>query len=263
MPQCTDVLGIQDHIVGGQREANRLGNTLTLSCDGFKTFRDRSIKILFSTSATHPGRYMIDRDRLTVKVKPGTDLSLPCSRTRAHCRSSAYSVSNTVSTLTPNPAHSTEVATCPRAKTPCAVYAVPSRRNTVMVSQGHAVFRAWLRSPPPLRLTITHNVRELWERRKGQIEDNEERSRGQHTWRPRGGRTMHTHTFWAARVAAGTVWPDTRRAARLACILATFAERPSEALPQAAGSWGQAKGISRFLANPRVSPRGLAAGAHP
>ena len=40
---------------------------------------------------------------------------------------------------------------------------------------------------------------------------------------------MHTHTLWAARVAAGTVLPDKRLPARLACILETFAERPSDA----------------------------------
>jgi len=60
---------------------------------------------------------------------------------------------------------------------------------------------------------------------------------------------MHTHTLWAARVAAGTVLPDKRLSARLASILETFAERPSDAIPQAAGSWGQAKGIYRFLAS--------------
>lgn len=68
---------------------------------------------------------------------------------------------------------------------------------------------------------------------------------------------MHTHTLWAARVAAGTVLPDKRLPARLACILETFAERPSDAIPQAAGNWGQAKGIYRFLANPRVLPAAL------
>src|SRR2546430_5396465 len=68
---------------------------------------------------------------------------------------------------------------------------------------------------------------------------------------------MHTHTLWAARVAAGTVLPDKRLLARLACILETFAERPSDAIPQAAGSWGQAKGIYRFLANQRVLPAAL------
>jgi len=71
---------------------------------------------------------------------------------------------------------------------------------------------------------------------------------------------MHMHTLWAARVAAGTVLPDKRLPARLACILATFAERPSDAIPQAAGSWGQTKGISRFLANPRVRPAALQQG---
>ena len=71
---------------------------------------------------------------------------------------------------------------------------------------------------------------------------------------------MHTHTLWAARVAAGTVLPDKRLSARLAYILETFAERPSDAIPQAAGSWGQAKGIYRFLANARVQPTALQQG---
>jgi hypothetical protein len=71
---------------------------------------------------------------------------------------------------------------------------------------------------------------------------------------------MHTHTLWAARVAAGTVLPDKRLPARLACILETFAERPSDAIPQAAGSWGQAKGIYRFLANQRVRSEALQQG---
>src|SRR6266481_4517382 len=71
---------------------------------------------------------------------------------------------------------------------------------------------------------------------------------------------MHMHTLWAARVAAGTVLPDKRLPARLACILETFAERPSDAIPQAAGSWGQAKGGYRFLANPRVQPAALQQG---
>jgi hypothetical protein len=39
--------------------------------------------------------------------------------------------------------------------------------------------------------------------------------------------------------------------------LETFAERPSDAIPQAAGNWGQAKGIYRFLANQRVRPAAL------
>jgi hypothetical protein len=71
---------------------------------------------------------------------------------------------------------------------------------------------------------------------------------------------MHTHTLWAARVAAGTVLPDKRLSARLACLLETFAERPSDAIPQAAGSWGQAKGVYRFLANQRVRPAALQQG---
>ena len=58
---------------------------------------------------------------------------------------------------------------------------------------------------------------------------------------------MHTHTLWAARVAAGTVLPDKRLSARLACVLETFAERPSDAIPQAAGSWGQASNSRRSI----------------
>ena len=58
-------------------------------------------------------------------------------------------------------------------------------------------------------------------------------------------------------MAADTGLPDKRLAARLACVLATFAERPSDAIPQAAGNWGQAKGLYRFLANPRVRPAAL------
>jgi hypothetical protein len=54
--------------------------------------------------------------------------------------------------------------------------------------------------------------------------------------------------------------PDKRLPARLACRLETFAERPSDAIPPAAGSWGQAKGIDRFLANPRVQPAALQQG---
>jgi hypothetical protein len=53
------------------------------------------------------------------------------------------------------------------------------------------------------------------------------------------------------------VLPDKRLAARLACILETCAERPSDAIPQAAGPWGQAKGLARFLAHPRVLPAAL------
>ena len=71
---------------------------------------------------------------------------------------------------------------------------------------------------------------------------------------------MPTHTRWAARVAAGTVLPDQRLPARLACILDTFAARPRDAIPHAAGSWGQATGIARLLAHPRVQPAALQQG---
>jgi len=109
----------------------------------------------------------------------------------------------------------------------------------------------------PFVLTITHNFRELRARPTEQIEDNEERSSEEQTLRSSEERAMDTPTLWAARVAAGTVLPDKRLAARFACVLATFAERPSDAIPQAADSWGQAKGLYRFLANPRVRSAAL------
>ena len=68
---------------------------------------------------------------------------------------------------------------------------------------------------------------------------------------------MPTHTLWAARVAAGTELPDTRLTVRFASVLATVTERPSDAIPHAAGNWGQAQGLYRFLANPRVRPAAL------
>lgn len=71
---------------------------------------------------------------------------------------------------------------------------------------------------------------------------------------------MDTHTVWAARVAAATVLPDQRLHARFAAILETFANRPTDAIPQAAGNWGQAKGVYRFLSNPRVTAPALLQG---
>src|SRR5438874_1030 len=71
---------------------------------------------------------------------------------------------------------------------------------------------------------------------------------------------MPTPSRWATRVAAGTVWPDKRLAARLAGVWETFAKRLSNALPHAADSWGQAQGLDRFLANPRGRPAALPQG---
>lgn len=71
---------------------------------------------------------------------------------------------------------------------------------------------------------------------------------------------MQNHTVWAARIAAGTDLPDERLNARFARILEAFAERPTDAIPQAMGSWGQAKGAYRFFDNERVTAPDLLQG---
>ena len=128
---------------------------------------------------------------------------------------------------------------------------------------GHEFSYALLQAVSLWDLTITQNFRELWKELLGQGVDNKrdyERSNRPQTWPPSGRGSMHTHTLWAARVAAGTILSDKRLLARFAGILATFAERPSDAIPQAAGSRGQAKGIYRFLANPRMQSAALQQG---
>src|SRR5258708_6716321 len=56
----------------------------------------------------------------------------------------------------------------------------------------------------------------------------------------------------AGRTAGQGDLPDERPNPRLATILTTFASRPLDAIPQAAGSAGQAKAIYRFLDNKRM-----------
>ncbi|MGH3429382.1 MAG: IS4 family transposase [Mycobacteriales bacterium] len=57
---------------------------------------------------------------------------------------------------------------------------------------------------------------------------------------------------WASHIAGQANLPDERLNTRLATILTTFANRPLDAIPQAAGSAGQAKAIYRFLDNQRM-----------
>src|SRR5271167_562523 len=57
---------------------------------------------------------------------------------------------------------------------------------------------------------------------------------------------------WASQIAGQANLPDERLNTRLATILTTFARRPLDAIPQAAGSAGQAKAIYRFLDNKRL-----------
>ncbi len=58
--------------------------------------------------------------------------------------------------------------------------------------------------------------------------------------------------FWAAEVGARAELPDERLNQRLAQILATFAQKPLDSIPQAAPTAGAAKAIYRFLDNERV-----------
>src|SRR5271156_3666793 len=58
--------------------------------------------------------------------------------------------------------------------------------------------------------------------------------------------------LWAAHIASQADFPDERLNSRLEIILTTRATKPTESIPQAAGSWGQAKAVYRFLSNPRL-----------
>lgn len=63
--------------------------------------------------------------------------------------------------------------------------------------------------------------------------------------------------IWAAQVASQANFPDERLNTRFQNILATFASKPHDSIPQANGSAGQAKGTYRFLSNPRLEPDDL------
>lgn len=57
---------------------------------------------------------------------------------------------------------------------------------------------------------------------------------------------------WASYVAAQADLPDERLNTRLGRILLALASQPQDSIPQATGSWGQAKAVYRFLRNPRM-----------
>src|SRR5258708_27618587 len=63
--------------------------------------------------------------------------------------------------------------------------------------------------------------------------------------------------LWAAQIASHAQLPDARLKARLAQVLSLFAAKPLDAIPQAAGSWQQAKPVYRFLENERVTQAAL------
>ena len=57
--------------------------------------------------------------------------------------------------------------------------------------------------------------------------------------------------LWAANVAAQADLPDKRLNTRLAQVLATLAAQPLDSIPQACGSFSQAKATYSFFSNPR------------
>jgi hypothetical protein len=69
--------------------------------------------------------------------------------------------------------------------------------------------------------------------------------------------TAFASQLWAAEVASHAQLPDARLNARLAQVLSLFAAKPLDSIPQAAGSWQQAKPVYRFLENERVTPAAL------
>jgi hypothetical protein len=58
---------------------------------------------------------------------------------------------------------------------------------------------------------------------------------------------------WAATIAAQAELPDDRLNDRFAHVLATFAAKPLDSIPQACGSAAAAKATYRFLSNPRFT----------
>jgi hypothetical protein len=73
--------------------------------------------------------------------------------------------------------------------------------------------------------------------------------------------TLDSHSLWATRIATTTILPDPRLNRRMGIILEDLASQPTDSIPQAAGQWGQAKAVYRFLDNDRVTPADLNAGA--
>jgi Transposase DNA-binding/Transposase Tn5 dimerisation domain len=62
---------------------------------------------------------------------------------------------------------------------------------------------------------------------------------------------------WAAATYSTVQLPDERLHQRLVLTAALFAAKPSDSIPQACGSWGQAKAAYRFMENERVNKDAL------
>jgi Transposase DNA-binding len=63
--------------------------------------------------------------------------------------------------------------------------------------------------------------------------------------------------IWAAATYATVQLPDERLHQRLVSTAALLAAKPSDSIPQACGSWGQAKAAYRFMENERVGKEAL------
>jgi Transposase DNA-binding/Transposase Tn5 dimerisation domain len=63
--------------------------------------------------------------------------------------------------------------------------------------------------------------------------------------------------LWASRIAGHATLADERLNTRLELLLSALAAQPSDSLPQACGSSGQAQAAYRFFANERIGPDDL------
>lgn len=66
-------------------------------------------------------------------------------------------------------------------------------------------------------------------------------------------------TGWAGHEFAHAKMKDTRLTKRLQRIAEDFADHPGASIPQACGSWGQAKAAYRFFDNDTVEPEHILA----
>lgn len=69
-----------------------------------------------------------------------------------------------------------------------------------------------------------------------------------------------TNTNWAGGEFAHAPLPDRRLVTRLTTIATEFAQHPTAPIPQACGSWGEAKAAYRFFDNDAVDPAAILAG---
>jgi hypothetical protein len=68
------------------------------------------------------------------------------------------------------------------------------------------------------------------------------------------------NTNWADREFALAPLPDRRLVKRVNSIATAFAQHPTAPIPQACGSWGEAKGAYRFFDNDAVEPEAILSG---